>query len=128
MEKLTKGSVSQHVVLYAKNHYVETEVISDLKFIISGIAGLTRELISIDMIYDVVGKTFSQVVEEGDKDNFILKLFDWEGEITRLKAMSEMLGYIQGVVVFDDQGTDILGLGDPDPGVLPLRNDNREEV
>jgi len=128
MEKLREGSVARHVVLYAKNHYAETEVIADLRTIISMVCGLTLEQISIDVVYELVCKTFNQVVEGIYKDNFILKLFDWEtnGEITRLKMISEMLGYISAVVCMDRDGNDILGMGEPDVNVLPLKTNNWE--
>ncbi len=122
-----------HLILYAKSKYEEGDVIEDVKRILCARTGNER-CSDKDMWMMVTRALFRYAPSRRNLEQFVQQLFrpEWDepdmqfvwftDNVPLRRAVRKVLAILRDIRVFDDDGDDVLGLGKPDPNILPLKN------
>jgi len=123
----------RHFILYAKHHYVEGDLMEDLKHITGDYCMIFPEQMDNCDIYQVVLGVFLDIIPH-DRLNYYLQdmfkprfeegkgfaYFDDNCPIER--AIKNMISALGQLPIIDADGNKLLELGVPDPEILPLKN------
>lgn len=124
-----------HLILYAKGWYKETNVLDDVRAIVAQRCALDLEHVSARDAWECVVRAFYLHSRPGDVSRILLDLFKpWPGEKNFTRsfwsdtcdvsgAIRRALSTLAQLRVTDSIGETILELGEPDPAVLPLKNE-----
>lgn len=107
---------SRHLYLYAKGHYKETDMIDDLKKIVSKIAILYPEhVLEKDIKYWLLKEVYKYIKTEDDFTNFV------NGDTFMPIYKDDIIAKSLSILRFK-KITDIdMELGKTDPKILPLK-------
>jgi hypothetical protein len=127
-EKITLTGFTQHVALYAKRHYVQSDnTIEDLRSIIAHISGVHRRHVTLEDVYQVVADAFiffSEMEPRSRTNDFIRNLFHnnqirtGKSEISLEWLIGYLLSFITHVEVSGRKDGKIIDIGRPKDHLL----------
>lgn len=115
------------VILYSKNWFKRTNVIEDLKTLISKLCGIDREYETLKDVSYVVTEVFIKhhTKEQIERffDDVIFTYFNVNKSLNQEEIIRRMIGWI-GVIPVIKNGKTIINLGEPDYTLLPPMDDD----
>jgi hypothetical protein len=111
------------IILYAKGWFKKTNMLDDLKIILSKHFGCEPEVYNLNDIYQMVIET----VESTEQFNFKRFLaegmwsYTWEDKIDKKWIIERLMGQASIIPVRNDKKEFILNLGEPDYTWLPKK-------
>lgn len=126
----------RHVYLYAKGHYKQIDTIKDLQQIFAERNGLEAKYILPEAIARMLlSMTYSYIENKHQFLEFVLDLHPNEFWKCRLEyrdqydffkaVIGRCLSILMMTEVLNKDGKIIMNLGDPDPKILPLKEDKK---
>jgi hypothetical protein len=109
----------RHLYLYAKGHYIQSDIIQDLKTIVAKMCMMYPEHVEkTDIIHWLLKEVYQHIKTEEDFFKFFsLTYYSWGNKIDIIRNSLSFLRFIR-VKDID------IELGQPDPSVLPLSKEN----
>lgn len=116
----------KHILFYAKGHYKQTDVLSDLRILIGDRCGLTADSITDFGVYDVMTDILAHSIGPDALSRWfsslfrpcVLGTFDSVVNVTKLDIIKRILTHIRFISVNDSNGDPIIDMGEPDYSIL----------
>ncbi len=118
-----------HLILYAKNWYKRTDVIEDIKQIISVRCGIDKEFISNGNVVDYVSEVvFPFIKTDGGFSHFLARIFNGHcyfglnpSNTTSIEIVLKELLSILSIVQVKEGDKILIDLDKPDYSILPRK-------
>ena len=122
MKIVQPDEFERHIILYCKNWYSRTDLITDIRTIITKVSGSQLQYIYPNHAYKKLVDIAVNYCSKPQLQYYIKHLFDYADKdtVTMEEMCNKLAEFIFDIPVNTDQI--FIDLGEPDESILPLQN------